>query len=372
MGATAVDQVASLQPVVFRAAPAARRCGLYLPAGVAAVAALWAFLYAPGMRNDLRATVALGIVFGLPAMAIAVLFQRCRIGCDDAGVWQRYLFRWDLWPWEAFADGRIRPGPFPLSVEFPTRSWPYRRLVLQVLLTESDRNTLGERVSMVLPPDPTGQLPPPPDLPETVTVRCEFGKRLEMSKGGMRVVGGGVDEGKTYAWSSVPQVRVLRPHHSCRGFSELEVELPQPISPISLRVVNGRRGPTAEVVVHYIERHLPPERFVVTATNGPPLDLAEADRMLARLDRLERGMRRGWGLRLWSLACCGVPFYGVLLDGRLPVPHDPFQWIALCIALLGAALWAAVPWLFVGEFRQRIRRRREELARWRADQAPPS
>ena len=288
MGAIQANEIAAAPPIVFRMSPAARRCGFYMVAGVAAVAGLWGFLYAHGLRNGPRATACIAGVFGLPLLAFGVLALRYRVGVAKAGVWQRFFIRWDLWPWEAFSDGRIRTGSASLELEFPTKRWTHRRLVLPVFLTYADLDTLSTRIRQVLPTAPPPASPPPPALPETMTIRYDFGEHLELSRNGLRLVRSWRDEERSYGWSSVLQVRTLRASRSSRDFSELEVDLPQLLKPIRLKVVGssrGWRGPSAEVLAHYLERHVSPERFVVTASSGPPRDIAEADRMLAGLDR---------------------------------------------------------------------------------------
>lgn len=348
---------------MFRMDPALRRTCLYLLAGAPAFVWLSAFLGAQGLRLRPSGDVAFGVVWGVLALVLVVLTQRARVRVDDAGVWQRFLIRWDLWPWAAFTDGRVRRASPRSGLEFPTKRWPHRLLILPFLAGPGSE-ALVERIERLSPPAPPE---PPPALPETMTIRYALFKRLELSQHVLRVVRGRRDIGRFYTWSMVQQVRILRDTHACRDFRELEIDLPQLTRPIRLVVVNGSRswrGPESEVLVHYLEQRLPPDRIELTARFGPPRTAAEADRMLVRLNRLDEELRSAWWFTALSTA-------GSFLFLTRPgfSDWDRIRWIAAGVLFLLLAGFLVGLRAACADLRRRYALQRDQLSAWRAELA---
>jgi hypothetical protein len=81
------------------------------------------------------------IIACVPALAV----WRYAVRIDDDGIWRRRFVRWDLWPWTAFAEGKIEDRLEPDSFLFPEKPWYWRRLNLDVL-AERDRSLVRDQI----------------------------------------------------------------------------------------------------------------------------------------------------------------------------------------------------------------------------------
>jgi hypothetical protein len=297
------------------------------------------------------------------AVALLVLTFRFRIRIDERGVWRRRFVRWDLWPWEAFEQGRVRNGKFGDQLTFPEKSWYWRTLSAS-FLGEADRDAFEAVVRKYRVP------PPPPELSEVVTLRRGLLMRVELSAEGIRA--GPVDhEGELIPWSDVVRAEVVRATHDRPDFVTLTLHLPAPTKPVRLSRREGQnwQGPDAEVIALYLRRHLRDSRFEVTALRGPPAEAAEADRRLARLARDERQYRLIGRFAGWILVLLAV----VMLqpwDWPNPVKRGPADWVEMAIKIGAAAILIGLQGgmvLGVVYFHNRdIQKRREEVLAWRA------
>ena len=356
---------------VFRLAPEYRRCGAYLVLFCLLLAALEVGLKLVGLTPLTWGQLVANplTVMAVALVGVAVLTWRYALRADDRGVWRRRFFRWDLWPWEAFATGAVRAGTSKDSWVDPVRPWHSRYLLLE-FLAEADRTALAERIRQVWRP---AALP----LPEAVEVRYGMGNCLALSRRGIVFRRRGSDQDRFYRWYEVLQLRVTRVDHTRRDFRTLELELPREAGPICLRFQKFSRsweGPGAEVVLAYLQQYVPADRVQVTALTGPPRDRDEADRRLTELDRADRQLRQArWVVAGLLLA------YGLLQTTRFlanarrgPLAWDWFHWLLLGIlcfilGLLGIACWAAQ-----ADRRRRVRALRSELRAWAAGQPGPA
>jgi hypothetical protein len=348
---------------VLRLAPEYRRCGLYL---------LLFWILLPGLLVGLKladhivprswadACMALALLV-VPHLGIAVLTWRQGWKVDDRGIWQRHLFRWDLWPWDAFAAGAVRMGASKVSWVFPAKPWNSRYLYLE-FLAEHDRNALADRILQVWKP-------PAVRLPHKIQIRYSLGKHLELSRQGIVLRQGRSDPNILYSWSEVLQVRVRRFDHLRRDyFDTLELELAGDTKPVRLTRQGDHRnwhGPDPEVVLAFLRQYVPDDLVQVTARTGPPQSPDEADRRLADLDRTGCEQQKA------GRATCGVLLaaYLVLAVTLLTTRGNPLAWdwlrwaafgaLVLVFALLGIALWMAH-----AARRRQLRAQRSELIGW--------
>jgi hypothetical protein len=194
--------------------------------------------------------------------------------------------------------------------------------------------------------------------------------RVELTAEGVRA-GLADREGELIAWPDVVRAEVVRANHDRPDFVTLTLHLPAPAGPIRLFRRQGQnwQGPDAEVIAHYLRRHLDDGRFEVTALRGPPADAAEADRRLARLDRDERQYRLIGRFSAWALAALALMILEPW-DWRNPMNWGPADWVELAFKLGAAAIVIGLQGamiLGVVYFHIRdIRRRREEVFAWRA------
>jgi hypothetical protein len=360
--------VAARPAVVIRLAPEFRRIGVYLLFGYAAAMALVVWLKRAGLNpTEWWEITLVGALLGAPTLALLALVWRYRIVVDEAGVWRRRFFRWDLWPWEAFARGKIQSGGDRTCFVCPAKPWWWRHLV-PAFVTEADREALIARIHHVWAP------PPPPAPPREVTVRLGLSRWAVLSRHGVRVGRGGRDGGRSYTWSQLGPVRLERPDHGHPGFKLLELPLPDRPRPLRLDARRGNRnwsGADAEPIARLVETAVPPDRLEVTATVGPPRTLAEADRRLAELDRRDRELRRGTWLILALLGAVTAWFVyeasGVL---RKHPPAGDWTWWFAAGVLLVLPLILVVPcWAALALTRGAVRVSREKLMRWRAEVA---
>jgi membrane associated rhomboid family serine protease len=296
------------------------------------------------------------------AVALLVLTIGFRLRIDEHGIWRRRFVRWDLWPWEAFERGRVRHGRFGDQLTYPEKPW-YWRTMSASFLGEADRAAFETAVRKYRVP------PPPPEVPEVLTLRCGLLRRVELSAEGVRA-GLADHEGELIAWSDVDRAEVMRANHDRPDFVTLTLHLPAPAKPVRLSRREGQnwQGPDAEMIALYLQRHLRDDRFEVTALRGPPADAAEADRRLARLDRDERQYRMIGRFAGWALAVLAV----VMLrpwEWPNPLNWGPADWVDVAINVGAAAVVIGLQGsmvLGVVYFHNRdIRRRREEVRSWK-------
>jgi hypothetical protein len=87
----------------------------------------------------------IGFVILLVAGALAILRWKVRI--DDRGISRRWLYRWDHWPWDHIASGRIEKR-HPHTLYDPSRPWWRRRLSLEILAAADIRRHSDRQSSL--------------------------------------------------------------------------------------------------------------------------------------------------------------------------------------------------------------------------------
>ena len=91
---------------------------------------------------------------------------RWKLRVDQDGVSRRLFFRWDVWRWTDLASGQIlKLHPYTLCD--PNRVWWRRKLRLGYM----DSGDIEEVISVI---NTHYQLPPPPDVPETLRPRSKI------------------------------------------------------------------------------------------------------------------------------------------------------------------------------------------------------
>lgn len=357
-----------LPAIDFRLAPEFRRCAVYAAIGFVLVAGLVVGFKLTDVDDVPWVNVVLSIAAcGAAAVGLVVLVFRYRLRIDHLGVWRRRLVRWDLWPWEAFETGQVRHGQAGDQLTYPDKG-RYWRTISTSVLGDADRaafETLLRRY----------WVPPPPDLPEVVTLQHGLRNQLELSADGVRLGG---DGGELVPWPDVVRADVLRATPDRPDFLTLDLHLPNQSKPVRLVRRSGQQswtGPDAEVVALVLRRQLAGDRFQVTALRGPPADVAEADRRLARLAEVARQFRQLGQFTGWMLAALAV----VMLqpwDWRNPLNWGRADWMAIGLAVGGVAvligLFAAMVGGVVYFQGRELRRQRDELIAWKAARAGPT
>jgi hypothetical protein len=345
-------------------APEYQRCGIYLALG---------WFLAVGMCIGLKVAdlnpktwVELSVVlpaFSVPILGIALLTWRQALRVDDRGLWRRRFFRWDLWPWEAFAGGAVREGTSQDSWVYPAKPWHRRYLFLE-FLAEGDRSALAERIREVWKRPATV-------LPDAIEIRYGLGKRLEFSSQGIVLSRRKRERNCYYAWSEVLRLRVTKTEQSRRDFQTLELDLAPGARPIQLHYRQGNRswtGPDAETLLAYVLLYVPADRLEITALTGWPQTRDEAYRRLEILDRSERDLRNvsRFVTALMFGGCLVYLFMVVEVHSGSFLDWDWVQWLAAGCMAFSLAITGVVSWVTLAEAWRRLRTQRSELMDWAA------
>jgi len=364
-----VTSSTDFRPLELRLAPEYRRSAIYAALGVILLTATLVELRLAQLNNGRWVDQIIFLsFFAVPALTLLVLAFRYRIRIDQHGVWRRRLVRWDLWPWEAFEQGRVRFGTLGDQLTFPEKPWHWRTISAS-LLGKNDRSAYERAVAWYFVP------PPLPEPPEAMTVRIGLGPKLDMSGDGIRFTKRLNDEPRLVRWEDVERVEVVRADRDRPDFTMLELHLPAPVGLVRLKGRGFRMtGGQPEMIAPFLKRHLGDERFQETALRGPPADVAEADRRLARLAKSDRDMQKGERTSRFAHVV-GVVFFSALMLSNRP---NPAKWGRA--DWLEAALWTGaiavlmvlhhLPMWGMAHFRGReLRRDRDEVRRWRAELA---
>jgi hypothetical protein len=346
----------------LRLAPDYRRCGTYLVVGWFLAIGIGVGLTVADLNDRSWAEMAavLTILF-VPTLGVALLTWRQALRVDERGLWRRRFFRWDLWPWDAFATGRIRAGSSKDSWVYPAKPWHCRYLFLD-FLADTDRHALAEQIRQVWTPPVVA----PPDM---VQIRYGLWKRLELSPQGIVLFRGRRDPGRSYRWSEAVQVRVTRIDPSRQDFRTLNLELGCGAKPIRLHYQQGNRswnGPDGETILAYLRQQVPADRIQMTSLTGPPQTRDEAYRRLQELDRSAGDLRKlGWVTGLGFVACVLILLFPMLeVHLHSPLDWDWFQWLAAGTFVFILILSGIVCWATLAELRRRLREGHAELATW--------
>ena len=224
MAATVTPNAAESPPALLRLAPEWRRVGVYLLVGYAAIVgtSVWVKTL-DAYKGSWNYLVIVSCVLAVPCIGGAVLLFRQVLRIDQQGIWRRRMFRWDMWPWAAFASGAIRQADLQVSFVFSAKPWWYRYLHL-TYLAPADREAVAGRIHQIW-------RPPPLNLPDRMSIEYGIGHRLTVSPDGIRVSRWRrVDQ--TYPWSDVKHVAVSRLDHSRRDFHRLKIVLVGGTKPI--------------------------------------------------------------------------------------------------------------------------------------------
>jgi len=299
------------RPLDFRLSPEYRRCAVYVAIGFVVIAATLVGLTWAAIHNrSWESAIVVLSAFAAGTFFLLGATFRYRIRIDEHGVWRRRFVRWDLWPWKAFEQGKVRHGKGGDQLTYPEKNW-YWRTISASALSERDRaayETVVRRYRVA---------PPSPPIPDALDLKLGLRTRLELSAEGVHWRSGRHDDGQRVHWRDVVRAEVTRATHDRPDFVTLELYLPEQPKPVRLTHNKGTpmwSGADADVIILYLQRQLGDGQLQVTAQRGLPADVAEADRRLARLDKAERDLRgANWCIRhtfLWG----GLILWAVWFD----------------------------------------------------------
>src|SRR5262245_15854224 len=161
-----------------------------------ATAAVWMKAEDPN-RSPWLGTIIFLALCEAAVLALVVGAFRYRIVIDEQGVWRRRFFRWDLWPWDAFEQGKVKYTQlYSDQLKFPEKHW-YWRIISSSFLAKPDRVAYETVVSRYM------LRPPPPEVPDAIAVNYSLGCRLELSPDGIRYTAHPKKEAPLVSWSDV-------------------------------------------------------------------------------------------------------------------------------------------------------------------------
>jgi hypothetical protein len=346
----------------LRLAPELRRSAAYWASTSFLLIGLTVALYfavgVPGVRGPLYlcflGPLCVSPVFFGPAVPV----WRYALRVDNRGIWRRRLFGWDLWTWDAFANGTVREGVAPYGWLNPDKPW-HRRKLSFAALAEADRDWLMERVRQVW-------TPPPVRLPEEIKIR-KHGMpwlHLDLSPRGIVLWEEKGDHARHYGWADVLQVRVTRFDHGRHDFTRVELELPAGEPTEVLRKRPGLEGcnwdgPDPEVVLAFLQEYVDGGRVQVTALTGTPRTADEADRSLRDLEQTHHRDRAKGQFLTVLILFCGVLW---LFQGPGALHWNGYQWFASGLAYFVGGLFLLLIRMGMAEGRRRYEQRRAEIA----------
>ncbi len=358
--------MAALEPdcpvAFFRPAPLWRRVAVYSVLGCLAAAAVVVVMHRWGLLPQRTAVAQALAVGGLGILAVfASLFAwRSALHVNAEGIWRRRFFRWDLWPWEAFGEGRIQDKPGAGAYRYPERPWYWRDLDLG-FLREPDRHFVTELVRRL-------RERPDIEVPEEATISLPFRRRMRFTPAGIQFWRGSQVPGPVRAWAEVGPIQLTRVDHDRRDFNRLEFQAPGG-GPIRLTFVHGRpiwQGADAEALAAFLHRHVPPALLHVNALDAAPRDWAEYRRRIAQLDQDEAKIRKLHRRAAWFvLLCAGAAFFLIALrGGPNPLQWNWFEWLGFLMFSLIWGLNLFAHWVVVLYQGWGLKERRQKLTAW--------
>jgi hypothetical protein len=328
------------EPKYFALMPELQRSAIYVLVGFALILVIrwWIREIRPlrGVGDLVLGAVTIGVI----ALGVATVL-RWRLRVDDRGIWRRRLLGWDLWPWEAFEEGRVIEGEDE-STSFICREKPFwaRKLSLGLLEEEVQEDLLHIIQSFFV-------RPPSVPLPADLHIRFAFRKDALIAREGLLVRNRG--EETRYAWREVQVLRIRRRYRARNDFSSLEIVLPD--QTITLRVshpngqtarswsgVRGSPSPTPAIVAGVLERYVPGDRIQVTALREPPKSLIEWQDRRSLLERQGRDLRI---LRSIIFGGGGLSFALLTASEFYRDRWSGFKFLILC-SISSALFWAVM------------------------------
>jgi hypothetical protein len=326
--------VAGMERKEYRIAAELRRCCWYLIVGMAVLAGV-AYWVEPAVLKRPPINVAAGIVSYCLLATAAALPLRWRLRINEEGMSRRLVFRWDLWSWADIGSGRIAKQ-HPYTLVDPARTRWLRKLRLGYLAS-------GDRREVLDIINEHYQLPPPPDVPESLTIKYAFRRRATFDRNGIHLLISGVPH--EYLWRDIRQIHIRRMDAKRRDFRELLIVLPD--HEIELKLVTHQggttptwRGATSEVMNEMLIHNVASDRIDTTIVGEPIMNREHIERSLQAAQKTLRDF-------IICMSICGLALIALLIwtaidDGILP-------------ALAMAALFAVFPGSVVIVFYRRLR-----------------
>jgi hypothetical protein len=276
----------------YRLDPEYRRCCWYAIFGaIIAVAVFsWAVQFAP--RQNLADKVTVFLMLTAVATA-AFLTSQWRLLLDEHGITRKRCFLRDRWSWDDFASGLIQKRGGCTLVD-STRPWWRRKLNLGFLA--------GDEIEILLAAiNEHYKIPPPPTLPERLTIKWGFRQKATLHANGVELLVRGTP--KAYLWNEVGRIDIMRLDPLRRDFADLFIELPGQEIELFLRVTNhgpqpNWRGATAEEINEFLLKYVSPDRIDIRVAGEPLRNRDLIQKKLREAEKMKRAVAYSMAISL--------------------------------------------------------------------------
>jgi len=202
-------------------------------------------------------------VFAIVAVALTFVLRR-RLLLDSRGIERRRFFRSDSWTWTEIASGRIRKS-YAYTLLDPNRPWWRRKLSLDYYYDDIPEIWAAVNAHY--------QLPPPPTLGESLTVKYGFRRSVTLDRSGIQLFVRGAPH--MYLWREVRLAHFTRMDPLRRDFKSLELTLPDQtiqwkLSSTQYGTYPTWRGATSEEISEFLLHHLAPDQIDTSIAGEPP------------------------------------------------------------------------------------------------------
>lgn len=309
----------------YRIAPELRRCCWYVLASVPlmpAIAVGEILAFGRILHDPQDVVVGCLLILFLVLPLIAVLRWRLTLGPE--GLARRRLEHWDRWSWSDLASGRIGKV-HPMTLVDPERPWWRRQLSLGYL-SEADRHEVLTELNQHY------RLPPPPEVPESLTIRYGWRRRATLDSTGIHLLASRTH--RHYVWSDVQKVYLIRIDPMRRDFARLGIALPD--QEIELRFTTAEDWTTrSEQINECLVRHVPQDRIVTDLASELPKRRIFLEKDLARAKR---------DLLVWRITIAFLFFaysgMGMMFWANREIEPPISLVVCLVLAFLGLWCWA--------------------------------
>jgi hypothetical protein len=268
----------------YRIAPDLRRACWYAIIGSMLLAIVF-FWISAFIQNRGPGYIAIGFVPFVLLTGAMVVALRWKLRVDQHGLARRKLFGWDNWEWAVFATGRVRKM-HPHTLYDPDRPWGRRKLGLSYMASAE----VQEVMSVI---NRHYRLPPPPEVPATLTIKYGFRRSAIFNHDGIHLTIGG--RSHVYTWRDLGNIHVTRMDPVRRDFTSLLINLPN--QDIELKLVTHEggasptwRGATAEEINEYLFHNVPSEKIHTSIAGDLPTNREHLEKELHRLEKLRRDL----------------------------------------------------------------------------------
>jgi hypothetical protein len=258
-----------------------------------------------------------------------------------------------LWSWDTFASGRVQEFAAGFYID-PDRPWWRRSLNLRLSRRE-DRYRLRALIKLVLLP------PTAPEPPEELMLQYAVTlKDVRLHSGGIAIQcqnrTNDPRQDAVYTWNDVTKLLVTREVHDFRGFSLLQLVVPDRAIQVTGHTIarKEKSGPklSRETLLCFLTKHVPANRILYIAKEGTPLCREECVERLSRMDKDIRDNRRYHWFVLLLLGIATILAFAFGKWGEV-----------LATILTGSLLLLLHLPVYVSRARE-LRRQRTELTMW--------